>query len=189
VGAPSEPDGPRRPGRFSAEDRAAFFDARIAALHAGLRLMPDQEKMWPAVETVLRDQAKAFAAVREKMRNEPRPASPVEALQQLSDRSIERGQMLKKIVDAVQPLYASLSEEQKNRLPKLMHGMHPHFWHHRHEHMAFGGDGEQGPSGWWHRFGHGSQGDGDGRRDRWWPERGRDSGHGDQGSEHPHGRW
>jgi len=37
------------------EDRAAFADARIAAVHAGLKLTADQEKLWPAVETAARD--------------------------------------------------------------------------------------------------------------------------------------
>jgi len=39
-------------GRFQlrAEDRAAFLDARLAALHAGLKLTPDQEKSWPGFE-------------------------------------------------------------------------------------------------------------------------------------------
>ena len=35
--------------KFSAEDFAAFTDARIAALKAGLRLTPAQEKNWPAL--------------------------------------------------------------------------------------------------------------------------------------------
>ena len=42
------PDGGRRP-IFAAEDHAAFLDARIAALRAGLRLTSEQEKAWPAV--------------------------------------------------------------------------------------------------------------------------------------------
>ena len=44
--------------RMSPEDRAAFADARIAAVHAGLKLTPDQEKLWPPVETAVRDFAK-----------------------------------------------------------------------------------------------------------------------------------
>ena len=36
--------------RMNPEDRAAFADARIAAVHAGLKLTPDQEKLWPPVE-------------------------------------------------------------------------------------------------------------------------------------------
>src|SRR6201986_3101077 len=44
--------------RMSPEDRAAFTDARIAAVHAGLKLSPDQEKLWPPLETAVRDFAK-----------------------------------------------------------------------------------------------------------------------------------
>ena len=43
--------------RPSAEDMAAFTDARIAALKAGLELTPDQEKNWPAFEQAVRDAA------------------------------------------------------------------------------------------------------------------------------------
>ena len=44
--------------RMNPEDRAAFADARIAAVHAGLKLTADQEKLWPPVETAVRDFAK-----------------------------------------------------------------------------------------------------------------------------------
>ena len=36
--------------RMNPEDRAAFVDARIAAVHAGLKLNADQEKLWQPVE-------------------------------------------------------------------------------------------------------------------------------------------
>jgi hypothetical protein len=49
--------------RMSAEDRAAFVDARIAAVKAGLKLTPDQEKLWPPVETAVRDFAKQRIAM------------------------------------------------------------------------------------------------------------------------------
>src|SRR6201996_3927956 len=44
--------------RMSPEDRAAMADARIAAVHAGLKLTPDQEKLWPPLEAAVRDFAK-----------------------------------------------------------------------------------------------------------------------------------
>ena len=44
--------------RMSPEDRAAFADARIAAVHAGLKLTADQEKLWPPVESAVRDLVK-----------------------------------------------------------------------------------------------------------------------------------
>ena len=43
-------DSAQQHGRFSPEDRAAFLDARIAALKAGLELSAEQEKNWPPLE-------------------------------------------------------------------------------------------------------------------------------------------
>src|ERR1700759_5198465 len=40
------------------EDRQAMLDAKIAGVHAGLKLTADQEKLWPPVETAVRDFAK-----------------------------------------------------------------------------------------------------------------------------------
>jgi hypothetical protein len=114
---------------FSAADRAAFFDARIAAMHAGLTLTPDQEKLWPAVETALRDTAKTMAERRKMWRDEPRPADPVQMLQRISQGSLARGEALKKLADAAAPLYATLNDEQKHRLPILLAHLHPHGMH------------------------------------------------------------
>ena len=44
--------------RMNPEDRAAFADARIAAVHAGLKLSAEQEKLWPPVETAVREFSK-----------------------------------------------------------------------------------------------------------------------------------
>jgi hypothetical protein len=50
--------------QLSPEDRAAFVDARIAALKAGLELTPDQAKNWPMFEQALRDMAQLRAQLR-----------------------------------------------------------------------------------------------------------------------------
>lgn len=77
--------------RMDPADRAAFADARIAAVKAGLKLTPDQEKLWPAVETSVRDFAKlridrANARMEERKAREDNakndtPPNPVERLQ------------------------------------------------------------------------------------------------------------
>ncbi len=108
--------------RMSPEDRAALLDARIAAVKAGLKLTPDQEKMWPAVEGAVRDGANKMRALVEQTRSAPRPADPVERLRRMADVDTARGDALHKVVDAAQPLYASLTDDQKRRLPILMHG-------------------------------------------------------------------
>src|SRR3979490_3308071 len=51
--------------QLTADDIAAFTDARIAAIKAALKLTPAQEKNWPAVEQTLRDISKERIARRE----------------------------------------------------------------------------------------------------------------------------
>src|SRR3954462_6248183 len=74
--------------RMSAEDRAAFADARIAAVHAGLKLNPEQEKLWPPVETAVKEFAKLridranarMNAMRDADRDRQAPPAPGERL-------------------------------------------------------------------------------------------------------------
>src|ERR1017187_4579466 len=67
--------------RMSPEDRAAFTDARIAAVHAGLKLSADQEKLWPPVEAAVRD----FAKLRIDRANARMNAKPDEDAQKPDD--------------------------------------------------------------------------------------------------------
>src|ERR1700752_65347 len=78
--------------RMSPEDRAALADARIAAVHAGLKLKPDQEKLWPPVEAAGRDFAKMRIDRANARMNAPRdeaeqkPEDPVARLRERADR-------------------------------------------------------------------------------------------------------
>ena len=111
--------------KFSAEDFAAFTDARIAALKAGLKLTPEQEKNWPALEAALRQQAKARAARiaerREKVEEPREHRSVIEGLQQSAKRLAARSAELEKLADAAKPLYDSLDDAQKGRFQVLLH--------------------------------------------------------------------
>jgi hypothetical protein len=123
--------GPRRP--ISAEDRAAFIDARIAAVKAGLKLTAEQEKLWGPVENIARDLGKKygerFAARREewqKLREARKegkdlpPVDHVDRLRKRADALAERAVDLKRFADVAQPLYATLDEGQKRRLQTLI---------------------------------------------------------------------
>jgi zinc resistance-associated protein len=125
---------------FSPADRAAFLDARIAALHAGLKLTPEQEKLWPSVETAVRTAANNAMARHQKFKDAPAPASLIDRLRRRGENAVARGQNLEAIADAAAPLYATLSDDQKHRLPVLMHGLRPHFFH---RHFAMMGDGQE----------------------------------------------
>lgn len=108
--------------RMSPEDRAALFDARIAALHTGLKLNADQEKNWPPVEAAMRDLAKERAQLaaqrRERMESRNRP-DPIQRLRTASDAMSTRATGLKRLADASEPLYRSLDDGQKSRLEVL----------------------------------------------------------------------
>jgi hypothetical protein len=106
--------------RMSAEDIAAYGDARIAAVHAGLKLTAEQEKSWPAVEAALRDLAKQrsdrFAARASADKPQEPRKDPIERLNQRAERMTQTGAALKKLADAAGPLYKSLDDGQKQRL-------------------------------------------------------------------------
>jgi hypothetical protein len=102
-----------------AEDISAFGDARIAAIHAGLKLSAEQEKNWPAVESALRDLAKQRSEWFAARASADRPSDPVERLALRADVLTKRGAALKKLADAIGPLYKSLDDGQKHRLVVL----------------------------------------------------------------------
>lgn len=106
---------------YSAEDRAAYQDARIAALKAGLRLTADQQKYWPALETQLREIQKAHQDRMMAWRNEkPEDHDALARLSTRADYFTARAAELKSLVAAAEPLYKTLDEGQKRRFGKLM---------------------------------------------------------------------
>ena len=107
---------------MSDADRAAFLDARLAAVKAGLKLTPDQDKLWPAIESTVRDNAKVMADLFAKVKAASKPADMIDGLTRMADMATARAESLHKLADAAKPLYATLSDEQKARLPKLVHG-------------------------------------------------------------------
>ena len=146
--------------RFTPEDRAAFADARIAAIHAGLKLTPDQEKLWPPVEAAARDFAKlridrANARMKAQSDNQqnngqPQDEDPLTRLRQHADNMATTAAALKKIADAADPLYKTLDEGQKRRLTVLTRGGRfggGEGWRHRWMDRGMGRDDRDGRGG------------------------------------------
>jgi hypothetical protein len=117
--------------RYSAEDFATFTDVRIAALKSGLQLKPAQENKWLALETALREQAKAHAAraaeSHDKAEEHHEPHDVIEGLRERAKRLEEHSVELqaiavefRKLADAAEPLYESLDEAQKRRFEPLL---------------------------------------------------------------------
>jgi len=100
---------------LTADDIAAFADARIAALKAALKLTPAQEKNWPAVEQAVRDISKDRIAEREARRVAGQRTDVTERLRNRADALTTRAAALRRLADAENPLYQSLDEAQKRR--------------------------------------------------------------------------
>lgn len=122
-------DSAQQSSRFTPEDHAAFLDARIAALKAGLELNADQEKNWAPLESAMRDLAKEraarFAAWRERREqddNEAAEVNPIDRLTRASEFLSTRAADLQKLAAAAKPLYDSLDDAQKRRFDVLFHG-------------------------------------------------------------------
>ena len=112
----------------SASDWNTLTDMRIDVVKAALKLTPDQEKYWPAIEDAIRARAKSrqarFTEV-EKRVAELRDGNPVEVLrnrdtvdflQRRADALAQRSADLKKLAAAWEPLYKTLSPDQKQRM-------------------------------------------------------------------------
>lgn len=135
--------------RMSPEDRAAMADAKIAAVHAGLKLTADQEKLWPPVESAVRelvklriDRANARAAAASK----PDDASPdpVTRLRDRADRMMASAAAMKKIADAADPLYKTLDDGQKRRLAMLTYQGRHEGWRDRFDRGMMDGQRDRG---------------------------------------------
>jgi hypothetical protein len=157
-------DGPRfehHHRHLSAEDRAAFTDARIAALKAGLELTADQAKNWPAFEQALRDMAQLRIQrmqAREAASQQPQtPGTPFDRLSRRADTMSKVSAALKRIADTGAPLYMSLNDGQKDRFKMLSHILRPHHRMHAGNGGGFGRDGLREGMG---RQGMGRGGDG-----------------------------
>ena len=129
-----------------AADHEALLDAKLGGLKAGLKLTPDQEKLWGPFEAAVRDLAEMhmhhMMDRMEMMRGmmgqgmmeqgmgpgmgedeEGGPASPVDRLEAMADRMSEAAAALKKVADTAKPLYASLDDTQKRLFGMLSRDM------------------------------------------------------------------
>ena len=108
--------------QLSDADMNKLTDMRIGIVKSALQMTPDQEKYWPAVEQAIRARAKNRQARLERIAELHENGSmevlgnPVELMQRRADRLVQRGADLKKLAEAWEPLYKTLSEDQKNRL-------------------------------------------------------------------------
>ena len=104
---------------------------RIDLVKAALLLTPDQQKYWPAIENAIRARAedrkarlaKIAETVGKRADESPvevmRNRDPIAFLQRRSEALAQRSADLDKLAEAWQPLYKTLSPEQRQRMAAL----------------------------------------------------------------------
>ena len=119
------------PERISLADWNKLTDLRIDLVKSALQLTPDQQKLWPAVETAIRSNAKdrqaRLAKVAETVGKRADESSveimrnrdPIAFLQRRSQALAQRSADLNKLAEAWEPLYKTLSPEQRQRMAAL----------------------------------------------------------------------
>ena len=100
-----------RPAHYAARGRpnAVLNDAQIATIKKRLRLTPDQEQMWPAVEVALRNMSYS--------KKQPNASSP--AARQLASIDPE-GADVQNLKSAAFPLLMSFNNEQKREVRSIV---------------------------------------------------------------------
>jgi len=110
-------------GRSSVADWSKLTDLRIDLVKAALQLTPDQTKYWSAIEEAIRGRAKdrqaRLAKIEETMGKRSDERDPVAFLNRRADALAQRSADLKKLADAWEPLYKTLTSEQKKRMAAL----------------------------------------------------------------------
>jgi len=117
--------------RLSQADVSSLTDLRITLIKSALQLTPDQEKLWPPVEDAIRSRAqdreqrldatvglvesRRDRGIVESMRNR----NPIDFMHRRADNLTQRAEDLNKLADAWQPLYRTLTAEQKKRMGAL----------------------------------------------------------------------
>jgi hypothetical protein len=98
-------------------------EIRIDVVRNALQLSPEQAKYWPAIEEAIRSRAEMrrqrVENVAERMESTQPDRNFVQVLQSHAEALTERGASLRRLADAWQPLYPTLSEAQKRRMRVL----------------------------------------------------------------------
>lgn len=104
-------------------------EARIADLHAKLKISDAQEKQWSNVAQVMRENAAEMESLAKARKEKGSTLNAVDDLKSYSTIADAHAAGLKKFIPAFEALYAELSADQKQAADKLFtkiarHGKH-----------------------------------------------------------------
>jgi len=119
------------PERLNATELNTLTDMRVDLVKAALQLTPEQEKLWPPVESAIRanaeDRRARIAKIQETVgvrgdrsrADVLRNRDPIAFLQRRSQALAQRSADLDRLAEAWQPLYQTLNPEQRQRMAAL----------------------------------------------------------------------
>jgi protein CpxP len=94
-------------------------EARIAELHAKLKITPDQEAKWTDVVQVMRDNAKRMDSLLQARSQNLRTMTAVDDLKSYQEITDAHSQGLQKLIPAFQSLYDTMGTDQKKNADKV----------------------------------------------------------------------
>ena len=127
----SQTSSPATPERLNATELNTLTDMRVDLVKAALQLTPEQEKLWPPVESAIRanaeDRRARIAKIQETVgvrgdrsrADVLRNRDPIAFLQRRSQALAQRSADLDRLAEAWQPLYQTLNPEQRQRMAAL----------------------------------------------------------------------
>jgi periplasmic protein CpxP/Spy len=113
AGAPSSPDASTSAMMKSDAKRDMEVEKHIKDLHAKLKITPAEESQWTSVAQTMRDNAKEVDNAINKREAIVNSATAVEDLNAYGDIAQAHADGVKKLSTAFSPLYASMSDDQK----------------------------------------------------------------------------
>jgi hypothetical protein len=98
----------------------ARVEARIKEFHTKLQITPTQEGLWQQVTTVMRDNAHTLDALIQAQAAQARTITAIDDLKAYSAIADAHAEGLKTFLAAFEPLYASMSDAQKQQADALV---------------------------------------------------------------------
>lgn len=127
--APTAP-APDQQAQTRRSDAEALLDARLAGVRAGLKLNPEQERLFAPVEQAYRTMAAERARRFEERRgdrgrqDDREQLDMMQRLDRQAERATQNSQRIAAFAAAMRPFWASLDENQKRLLPRLLRAGH-----------------------------------------------------------------
>ena len=101
------------PAATPRKQRRAGIEARIAALHASLKITPAQEEKWKAVAQVMRDNARDMGEIIRNRRQHSTTMNALDDMRSYAAIADAHAAGVHKLIPVFEALYASMTPDQK----------------------------------------------------------------------------